>query len=678
MNVWGRRISGKLMAALAALALLVFASIVALSGSLTGIHGLGAHQAAAAPACASKFSVSPAAASAGSQITIQGSAWPAGKSLGVYLVDPTHKLRPTTLQLLTIPQSGAWKTTVTAPGSVTFHAVGDETTGNGAPQTFNQVFAPGRYLIYASAGDAASFNAKTVCPVQFTLIAASSAANSNASLPSSGGFAASAASLDASRSAAAPSSSDSTMPVLGGGLFLALLIALFYTLTRGRGRATRMSLGGRRKPFAVISGALGLLLIATSFVPLTGLVTGLGTAHAAAAGTTLYSDDFEADTLGALPAGWTVEVGSNWSVQLNGTQALEQTNSSATPLYGIYAGSPTWTDYSLSASVQPGPGSTTANTSVVAIDGRRQDVNNFYSLLVKNGNQWYLGKKVAGTWSTLAYGSISYNTTAWYTFTLTMTGSTISASINGTTLATVTDTAFTAGNIGFKTHNQTAYDNVVVTATGAGAPTPTPTTGPAATATSTIPAATATATPFGSGSISGQVTDSGSGTPIVNAQVSTVPASITATTDSNGNYTLANVSSGSYDVVFTATGYNENHVANITVTNGAALTASGALQGVPGYTAMDIYTQPNQSGWNPSTDGNTWADDASVYPGASVSIQNNQGYVDTYTAATDRDEWMSVNYASQLVSADFNVLQFGQDSYQHGARLLGRVQDGHH
>jgi hypothetical protein len=91
---------------------------------------------------------------------------------------------------------------------------------------------------------------------------------------------------------------------------------------------------------------------------------------------------------------------------------------------------------------------------------------------------------------------------------------------------------------------------------------------------------------------------------------------------------------------------------------------------------MDNFTQPDQLGWNPSTDGHTWTDDAAVYPGASVTIQGNYGYADTYTAATDRDEWMSPYYADQLISADFNVSQYGQDSYQHGARLLGRIQDG--
>jgi hypothetical protein len=37
---------------------------------------------------------------------------------------------------------------------------------------------------------------------------------------------------------------------------------------------------------------------------------------------------------------------------------------------------------------------------------------------------------------------------------------------------------------------------------------------------------------------------------------------------------------------------------------------------------------------------------------------------------------MGASYADQQVSADFNVQQFGQDAFQHGPRLLGRVVNG--
>jgi hypothetical protein len=371
-------------------------------------------------------------------------------------------------------------------------------------------------------------------------------------------------------------------------------------------------------------------------------------------------------------------------VQQNGSNALEQTSANNGTLYGVYAGSSTWINYTLAASVQPGAGSTTNGTSVVSIEGRYQDANDFYGLLVKNGSQWYLGYKQNGNWNTLANGTSAYNTTSWYTWTLTMNGTSISASINGVTLATANDSTFSSGSIGLKTRNQSAFDNVLVTAIGSGSPTPTPTTTPVGTPTvgpSPTPTATSTptplptATPFGTGSITGKITDAATGKAISGAHISTVPASRTTTTDSNGNFTLSSLAGNTYDVVATASGYNANHVASVVVTNNTTATANSALASIPNNTTMDNFTQPNQSGWNPSTDGSAFLDDANVYPGATLAIQNNTGYADTYTAATDRDEWFGPNTTDQLVSGDFNVSQFGQDAYQHGARLLGRITD---
>ncbi len=94
--------------------------------------------------------------------------------------------------------------------------------------------------------------------------------------------------------------------------------------------------------------------------------------------------------------------------------------------------------------------------------------------------------------------------------------------------------------------------------------------------------------------------------------------------------------------------------------------------------SADTFVRADQDGWKQASDGHMWMNDSDRYKGAFVSIKDNKGFVDTYTAATDRDEWIGEVYTDQLVSADFNVLQFGQDSFQHGARLLGRIMDGHH
>lgn len=218
--------------------------------------------------------------------------------------------------------------------------------------------------------------------------------------------------------------------------------------------------------------AFGAPVFASAFTPHSAI-----TSVNAAPGTVLYSDDFESDTIGSTPAGWTPDAGTTWSIQLDGAQVLAQTSSNYNNFYGIHAGSSTWTDYTLSASVKPGVNGTLQYHSSVRLDGRRQDNNNMYSMSVQNGNVWYLGKRVNGAFTTLAQGATSYNTTSWYTWTLSFSRDTISASINGATLASVTDRAFSSGNISFWTHSQSELDNVVVTALGGGStPTPTSTT----------------------------------------------------------------------------------------------------------------------------------------------------------------------------------------------------------
>src|SRR5579859_6544995 len=170
MRVRGAYAPVWLAALLAAVTSLVFGVFLIAGGISSGSHAASPQKVSALPACSNKFSVSPASGVAGGRVTIQGSAWPAGKSLGVYLVDPAHHLRPAILQQLKIPVNGAWHTSVTVPGKISFHAVGDETTGSGAPQTISQSVPPGAYLIYATAGDAPSFTATSVCPVRFTIV----------------------------------------------------------------------------------------------------------------------------------------------------------------------------------------------------------------------------------------------------------------------------------------------------------------------------------------------------------------------------------------------------------------------------------------------------------------------------------------------------------------------------
>ncbi|HEX7264993.1 MAG TPA: carboxypeptidase-like regulatory domain-containing protein, partial [Candidatus Dormibacteraeota bacterium] len=119
--------------------------------------------------------------------------------------------------------------------------------------------------------------------------------------------------------------------------------------------------------------------------------------------------------------------------------------------------------------------------------------------------------------------------------------------------------------------------------------------------------------------ITGVVTISGTSTPIAGAQVSTQPASSTTTTDSGGNYTL-NVTAGTYNVIYAASGFNTDFIAGIVAPPNGSVAANAALKPVPAQAAEDLFSRPDQSGIGTASDGHTWSNDLSKYPNGTVSI----------------------------------------------------------
>ena len=163
--------------------------------------------------------------------------------------------------------------------------------------------------------------------------------------------------------------------------------------------------------------------------------------------------------------------GSSWTVQPDSSNVLQQGDPDTSQLYTIEAGSSSWTDYTFQASVKPGANDLNQTSDIQA---RYTDTNNHYSFLLKNGGQWYLGMRDRGNWTTFAQGSFPYSN-QFYTLALTVHGTTISASINGTTVAITTDSTFSSGSIAFSTSATSELDDVQVTAFGSAPPTPTPT-----------------------------------------------------------------------------------------------------------------------------------------------------------------------------------------------------------
>lgn len=224
------------------------------------------------------------------------------------------------------------------------------------------------------------------------------------------------------------------------------------------------------------------------FVLLFSLTLGFVTQRVAA-GSTLFSDDFEADTLGSFPPNWTLVAGS-WSVQQDGTQVLEQTSTDTTTEKRVLAGSATWTDYVYQVDVRPGANSPASGLQIIA---RFTDSSNYYSFGLFS-NTWYLKKRVGGNQTTITQGNFSY-TSQFYTLTFSLQGTALSGKINATTVFNTTDSSLSAGMIGMSTKAMSELDNVLVTLNGV-VPTPTPTNTATNTPTATdTPAPTATNTP---------------------------------------------------------------------------------------------------------------------------------------------------------------------------------------
>lgn len=166
--------------------------------------------------------------------------------------------------------------------------------------------------------------------------------------------------------------------------------------------------------------------------------------------TDLFNDDFETTN-----NNW-IQVSGSWTTTVDTTQVYSNTSSTNGV---VTAGDNSWSDYSMTADVK-------RNGQGAAILGRYSASNSYYQLIIYNTNSYKLSKNVNGSWTELATGGFVNSASNYYQLKLDFNGSTITAIIEGQTLATVTDTSIASGVIGLRVINGTAdYDNVVVSPT---------------------------------------------------------------------------------------------------------------------------------------------------------------------------------------------------------------------
>ncbi|WP_433605420.1 ricin-type beta-trefoil lectin domain protein [Dactylosporangium sp. CA-139114] len=104
-----------------------------------------------------------------------------------------------------------------------------------------------------------------------------------------------------------------------------------------------------------------------------------------------------------------------------------------------------------------------------------QNLNGYYFRVTDSGAWSIRSNNTSGNWRTLASGSTTaLGTGRWHTLSLTVNGSSLTAAIDGTTVGSVSDTAWVAGQVGYGTgQGVTAqFDNLSVTPLGgSGSPT---------------------------------------------------------------------------------------------------------------------------------------------------------------------------------------------------------------
>jgi hypothetical protein len=217
-----------------------------------------------------------------------------------------------------------------------------------------------------------------------------------------------------------------------------------------RGRTLRRSLGA--------AGLSGLVAA--------GLFLSIGTAEAA----TLFSADFESGSTG----GWS-KSGGTWSVVSDGTSVLAQSDTGSERARQ-FAGTTSWTNYSVQARVKVTAFGSSAG--VVALTGRAAGSTKMYRLSLTGANRVQLETMNGSAVTVLGSLSQTISTSTYYTLKLSFSGTTISGSVNGTSVGSVTDSTIAAGRIGLLTEYAAGRFDDIVVDDGVSTPTSSPTVSP--------------------------------------------------------------------------------------------------------------------------------------------------------------------------------------------------------
>jgi hypothetical protein len=185
--------------------------------------------------------------------------------------------------------------------------------------------------------------------------------------------------------------------------------------------------------------------------------TSSGAGGTGMSGQVLFSDDFETSDA----ADWIPSADADaWSVVMDDTNVYRQAPPEVNSDRFSVAGDADWTDVSVEARVQVISFNGSSSSYFAGVYARVQSASNYYSFALRSDGKVSIRKTSSNLGSSVDAGIVEGE---WFDVRFVVRGSTLTGYVNGTQIATVTDSSIPSGAIGVGTRNTSAmFDDVVV------------------------------------------------------------------------------------------------------------------------------------------------------------------------------------------------------------------------
>src|SRR6185503_13318626 len=211
--------------------------------------------------------------------------------------------------------------------------------------------------------------------------------------------------------------------------------------------AMRMRSRPRRWTWPVLAATVSIVTIAAIAVAQT------------ASAATLFSANFEDGST----SGWS-KSGGTWAVVTDGSRVFNQSNAGSENARE-FAGSSSWTAYTVQARVKP---LSLGSSSTVGLLARAAGSTKFFRLALLSGNRVQLQAVNGSSITVVASASRTVYTGTWYTLAISVNGNSVSATMNGSSVGSGSNSLSATGRIGLQTIFASAnFDDVTVTDSGA-------------------------------------------------------------------------------------------------------------------------------------------------------------------------------------------------------------------